>query len=186
MKDGVELSRDGKYRFKKDGTKHWLIINEATTEDIGTYYVYTSGGESKGELEVEGTSFERINWQLSSLCFCQLANISVLFLCLFLVSVASWSFFLFCSIEKELEVLQSIADLTVKAAEQAVFKCEVSDEKVTGKWYKDGVEVVASDRIKMSHIGRYINLLAYRLMHKQAHFILDLTKIVLYQNPKTD
>lgn len=56
MKDGVELSRDGKYRFKKDGTKHWLIISEATTEDIGTYHVFTSGGESKGELEVEGTS----------------------------------------------------------------------------------------------------------------------------------
>lgn len=57
--------------------------------------------------------------------------------------------------DKELEVLQSIADLTVKAAEQAVFKCEVSDEKVTGKWFKDGVEVQPSDRIKMSHIGRY-------------------------------
>ncbi|XP_016104443.1 myosin binding protein Ca isoform X2 [Sinocyclocheilus grahami] len=109
MKDGVELSRDGKYRFKKDGTKHWLIINEATAEDIGTYYVYTSGGESKAELEVE---------------------------------------------EKELEVLQSIADLTLKAAEQAVFKCEVSDEKVTGKWFKDGVEVTPSNRIKMTHIGR--------------------------------
>ncbi|KTF82667.1 hypothetical protein cypCar_00037687 [Cyprinus carpio] len=109
MKDGVELSRDGKYRFKKDGTKHWLIINEATTEDIGTYYVYTSGGESKAELEVE---------------------------------------------EKELQVLQSIADLTLKAAEQAVFKCEVSDEKVTGKWFKDGVEVTPSNRIKMTHMGR--------------------------------
>lgn len=57
--------------------------------------------------------------------------------------------------DKELEVLQSIADLTVKAAEQAVFKCEVSDEKVTGKWFKDGVEVQPSNRIKMSHIGRY-------------------------------
>ncbi|KAK2833050.1 hypothetical protein Q5P01_016939 [Channa striata] len=56
--------------------------------------------------------------------------------------------------DKELEVLQSIADLTVKAAEQAVFKCEVSDEKVTGKWFKDGVEVQPSDRIKISHIGR--------------------------------
>lgn len=66
MKDGVELSRDGKYRFKKDGTKHWLIINEATAEDIGTYYVYTSGGESKGELDVEGTSFERVKLSLFS------------------------------------------------------------------------------------------------------------------------
>ena len=57
--------------------------------------------------------------------------------------------------EKELEVLQSIADLTVKAAEQAIFKCEVSDEKVTGKWFKDGVEVHPSERVKMTHIGRY-------------------------------
>ena len=59
-----------------------------------------------------------------------------------------------CLIEKQLEVLQSISDLTVKATEQAMFKCEVSDEKVTGTWFKDGVEVVASDRIKMTHIGR--------------------------------
>ena len=51
--------------------------------------------------------------------------------------------------------MQSIADLTLKAAEKAVFKCEVSDEKVVGKWFKDGVEVVASDRVKLSHIGRY-------------------------------
>lgn len=64
-------------------------------------------------------------------------------------------FICFPAAEKELEVLQSIADLTLKAAEQAVFKCEVSDEKVTGKWFKDGVEVEASDRIKISHIGRY-------------------------------
>uniref|UniRef100_A0A672ZRA6 Myosin binding protein C, fast type a n=1 Tax=Sphaeramia orbicularis TaxID=375764 RepID=A0A672ZRA6_9TELE len=112
MKDGVEINRDtagSKYRFKKDGKKHMLIINEATKEDVGMYYAFTTGGESKAELEVE---------------------------------------------EKELEVLQSIADLTLKAAEQAVFKCEVSDEKVTGKWFKDGVEVQASDRIKMTHIGR--------------------------------
>lgn len=52
--------------------------------------------------------------------------------------------------------MQSIADLTVKSAEQAMFKCEVSDEKVTGKWFKDGVEVQASDRIKISHIGRLV------------------------------
>uniref|UniRef100_A0A8C2Y4F3 Myosin binding protein C, fast type n=1 Tax=Capra hircus TaxID=9925 RepID=A0A8C2Y4F3_CAPHI len=56
--------------------------------------------------------------------------------------------------EKQLEVLQDIADLTVKASEQAVFKCEVSDEKVTGKWYKNGVEVRPSKRITISHTGR--------------------------------
>lgn len=52
-------------------------------------------------------------------------------------------------------MLQSIADLTVKSAEQAVFKCEVSDDKVTGKWFKDGKEVQPSNRIKMTHVGRY-------------------------------
>ena len=43
----------------------------------------------------------------------------------------------------------------VKASEQAVFKCEVSDEKVTGKWYKNGVEVRPSKRITITHVGRY-------------------------------
>ncbi|KAG7250744.1 hypothetical protein CRUP_002298, partial [Coryphaenoides rupestris] len=38
---------------------------------------------------------------------------------------------------KELEVYQSIADLTVKAKDEACFKCEVSDEKVKGTWYKN-------------------------------------------------
>uniref|UniRef100_A0A8C9KWT1 Myosin binding protein C2 n=1 Tax=Panthera tigris altaica TaxID=74533 RepID=A0A8C9KWT1_PANTA len=60
--------------------------------------------------------------------------------------------------EKQLEVLQDIADLTVKASEQAVFKCEVSDEKVTGKWYKNGIEVRPSKRITISHVGRFHKL----------------------------
>lgn len=51
-------------------------------------------------------------------------------------------------------MLQDIADLTVRATDQAVFKCEVSDEKVTGKWFRDGVEVVASERHKITHNGR--------------------------------
>lgn len=57
-KDGVELNREtagSKYRFKKDGKRHVLIINDATKEDVGTYQVFTNGGESKAELEVEGT-----------------------------------------------------------------------------------------------------------------------------------
>ncbi|XP_068779521.1 myosin-binding protein C, fast-type isoform X1 [Struthio camelus] len=115
MKDGVELTREEtfKYRFKKDGKKHYLIINEATKEDTGHYKVMTNGGESEAEVIVE---------------------------------------------DKKLEVLQGIADLTVKAKEQAVFKCEVSDEKVTGKWYKNGVEVRPSKRIHISHNGRFHKL----------------------------
>uniref|UniRef100_A0A8C4I443 Myosin binding protein C3 n=1 Tax=Dicentrarchus labrax TaxID=13489 RepID=A0A8C4I443_DICLA len=110
-KDGVELTRDEsfKYRFKKDGCKHVLIINEATKEDCGHYTVKTNGGESMAELLVQ---------------------------------------------EKELEVYQSIADLTVKAKDQAVFKCEVSDETVRGTWYKNGVEVKSDARVNITHIGR--------------------------------
>ncbi|XP_071062867.1 myosin-binding protein C, cardiac-type [Pseudochaenichthys georgianus] len=110
-KDGVELTRDEsfKYRFKKDGCKHILIINEATKEDCGHYKVKTNGGESMAEILVQ---------------------------------------------EKDLEVYQSIADLTVKAKDQAVFKCEVSDEKVRGTWYKNGVEVKPDARVNITHIGR--------------------------------
>ncbi|NP_001082167.1 myosin binding protein C3 S homeolog [Xenopus laevis] len=110
-KDGVELTREEtfKYRFKKDGKKHYLIINETTVEDGGHYKVKTNGGDSLAELMVQ---------------------------------------------EKQLEVLQDVADLTVRAKEQAVFKCEVSDETVTGIWVKNGKEVIANNRIKITHIGR--------------------------------
>lgn len=54
----MELTRDEsfKYRFKKDGCKHFLIINEATKEDCGHYKVKTNGGESMAELLVQGES----------------------------------------------------------------------------------------------------------------------------------
>lgn len=59
-----------------------------------------------------------------------------------------------CPPEKKLEVYQSIADLTVGSKDQAVFKCEVSDENVRGVWLKNGKELVPDNRIKVSHIGR--------------------------------
>ncbi|XP_029812963.1 myosin-binding protein C, cardiac-type isoform X4 [Suricata suricatta] len=111
LKDGVELTREEtfKYRFKKDGQRHHLIINEVTLEDAGHYALRTSGGQALAELIVQ---------------------------------------------EKKLEVYQSIADLTVGAKDQAVFKCEVSDENVQGVWLKNGKELVPDSRIKVSHIGR--------------------------------
>lgn len=57
--EDIELHKDkdsSKYRFKKDGRKHTLIIQEATLEDIGMYHAWTNGGHTKGELEVEGTT----------------------------------------------------------------------------------------------------------------------------------
>lgn len=56
--EDIELHKDkdsSKYRFKKDGKKHTLIIQEAMLDDIGMYHAWTNGGHTKGELEVEGT-----------------------------------------------------------------------------------------------------------------------------------
>ncbi|XP_055519396.1 myosin binding protein Ca [Leucoraja erinacea] len=110
-KNGVDLTRDEalRFRIKKDGKKHFLIINEVIKGDAGRYKIKTNGGESEADLIVE---------------------------------------------DKILEVLQSFADLTLKAQEQAVFKCEVSDAKVTGKWLKNGIEVIPSKRIHITHKGR--------------------------------
>lgn len=56
--EDVELhkDKDSRFRFKKDGVKHTLIIPEATLDDIGMYHAWTNGGHTKGELEVEGTT----------------------------------------------------------------------------------------------------------------------------------
>lgn len=96
-----------------------------------------------------------------------------------------------CHSEKELEVLQDIADLTVKATDQAMFKCEVSDDKVTGKWFKDGVEVLPSDRIKMSHIGRYeddgrTNIRTLDTLYGVRHMFPHIASSLLFQVSPTD
>lgn len=67
----MELTRDEsfKYRFKKDGCKHTLIINDVTKEDAGHYRVKTNGGQSVAELLVQG------EWCISTLvCFSFLPN----------------------------------------------------------------------------------------------------------------
>lgn len=53
----MELTRDEsfKYRFKKDGKKHVLIINDVTKEDAGHYRAKTNGGQSVAELLVQGS-----------------------------------------------------------------------------------------------------------------------------------
>lgn len=49
----------------------------------------------------------------------------------------------------------------MKAKDQAVFKCEVSDENVRGTWYKNGVEVKADSRVNITHIGRSVGTLSW-------------------------
>ncbi|XP_069760530.1 myosin-binding protein C, slow-type isoform X2 [Narcine bancroftii] len=52
-KNGIELGVSSKHRFRTEGTKHWLIIPEASKADSGTYSVKTTGGQSTAELKVE-------------------------------------------------------------------------------------------------------------------------------------
>lgn len=77
--EDIELHKDkdsSKFRFKKDGKKHTLIIQEATLDDIGMYHAWTNGGHTKGELEVEGT----------------IRKYSIIFLVLFLLSPRIYSY----------------------------------------------------------------------------------------------
>ena len=43
--------------------------------------------------------------------------------------------------------------MSVNFNESAEFKCEVSEPEAKGKWFKDGKEVVASDRIEIIERG---------------------------------
>uniref|UniRef100_A0A8C1M8L6 Myosin binding protein C, fast type a n=1 Tax=Cyprinus carpio TaxID=7962 RepID=A0A8C1M8L6_CYPCA len=61
--------------------------------------------------------------------------------------------------EPPVTITKMLDDIHVVVGEKVEFEVEVSDEganKVTGKWFKDGVEVTPSNRIKMTHMGRYI------------------------------
>ncbi|XP_031687517.1 myosin-binding protein C, slow-type isoform X4 [Oncorhynchus kisutch] len=54
-KNGVEVSTGprSRYRVKSDGLKHWLIIDDASKEDTGTFSLMASGGTSEAKVQVE-------------------------------------------------------------------------------------------------------------------------------------
>ncbi|XP_061085205.1 myosin-binding protein C, slow-type-like isoform X2 [Conger conger] len=55
MKNGVEVPTGvrSRYRVKSDGAKHWLIIEDATKDDTGTYSIMASGGTSEARIQVD-------------------------------------------------------------------------------------------------------------------------------------
>uniref|UniRef100_A0A8C2DA44 Myosin-binding protein C, slow-type n=1 Tax=Cyprinus carpio TaxID=7962 RepID=A0A8C2DA44_CYPCA len=55
MKNGVEVPTGvrSRYRVKSEGTKHWLIIDDATKDDTGTYSLMATGGTTEAKVQVE-------------------------------------------------------------------------------------------------------------------------------------
>lgn len=55
MKNGVEVPTGvrSRYRIKCEGTKHYLVIDDASRDDTGTYSVMASGGTSEAHVQVD-------------------------------------------------------------------------------------------------------------------------------------
>ncbi|XP_059508558.1 myosin-binding protein C, slow-type isoform X2 [Stegostoma tigrinum] len=52
---------------------------------------------------------------------------------------------------KPLKILQDLTDQVVRAGQQAVLECELSEANVGGKWYKNGQLIYPSEHIKITH-----------------------------------
>ncbi|XP_034433942.1 myosin-binding protein C, slow-type isoform X9 [Hippoglossus hippoglossus] len=55
MKNGVEVPTGvrSRYRVKSEGTKHFLVIDDASREDTGTYSIMATGGTSEAHVKVD-------------------------------------------------------------------------------------------------------------------------------------
>ncbi|XP_033470120.1 myosin-binding protein C, slow-type isoform X3 [Epinephelus lanceolatus] len=55
MKNGVEVPTGvrSRYRVKSEGTKHFLVIDDASREDTGTYSIMATGGTSEAHVQVD-------------------------------------------------------------------------------------------------------------------------------------
>lgn len=55
MKNGAEVPTGvrSRYRIKSEGTKHYLVIDDASRDDTGTYSIMASGGTSEAHVQVD-------------------------------------------------------------------------------------------------------------------------------------
>uniref|UniRef100_A0A8C2H785 Myosin-binding protein C, slow-type n=1 Tax=Cyprinus carpio TaxID=7962 RepID=A0A8C2H785_CYPCA len=77
MKNGVEVPTGvrSRYRVKSEGTKHWLIIDDATKDDTGTYSLMATGGTTEAKVQVERTIILLFE---SDICLKELSNSSTI------------------------------------------------------------------------------------------------------------
>lgn len=55
MKNGIEVPTGvrSRYRVKSEGTKHFLVIDDASRDDTGTYSIMATGGTSEAHVQVD-------------------------------------------------------------------------------------------------------------------------------------
>ncbi|MGH0151256.1 UNVERIFIED_CONTAM: hypothetical protein FKN15_021074 [Acipenser sinensis] len=159
LKNGQEIQMSGRYIFENVGNKRILTINNCSLADDAAYQCVTGEEKCFTELFVKeppvlivqsledqmAMKGERVEFECEvseegALVKCTILGSTTVLGSAFSHGTSDTHFVLLCLTEKDLEVYQSIADLTVKARDQAVFKCEVSDENVKGIWYKNGME----------------------------------------------
>lgn len=70
MKNGVEVPTGvrSRYRVKCEGTKHYLVIDDASRDDTGTYSIMASGGTSEAHIQVDCTKHFLFIYILCSVC----------------------------------------------------------------------------------------------------------------------
>ncbi|KAM9422539.1 LOW QUALITY PROTEIN: myosin-binding protein C, cardiac-type-like [Salvelinus alpinus] len=174
LKNGQEIYfMNSKYIFESVGNKRYLTINHCSLSDDATYtcvvgdekcttelfvkeppVTITSNLEDQMVMKGERVELECEVSEEGATVKCHPQAVTSLIDRQMLTFLSVFQPLTSDSLEKELEVYQNIADLTVKAKDEAVFKCEVSDETVKGIWYKNGVEVKADARTHITHIGR--------------------------------
>lgn len=57
MRNGVEVPTGvrSRYRVKCEGTRHFLVIDDASKDDSGVYSIMATGGMSEARVQVDRT-----------------------------------------------------------------------------------------------------------------------------------
>lgn len=133
MKNGVEVPTGvrSRYRVKCEGTKHYLVIDDASKDDTGTYSVMASGGTSEAHIQVDC----RFLLLSPSMLRCLVKNILILYF----------------SLVKPLKVFQDLQDMTVMLGQPIKLHCEIFPGNVPGRWYRNGQLIQPSDRLNIIH-----------------------------------
>uniref|UniRef100_A0A663M3I2 Obscurin n=1 Tax=Athene cunicularia TaxID=194338 RepID=A0A663M3I2_ATHCN len=173
-KEGKLITSSKKFKVESQGKSRRLVVGQVEKKDAGEYTCEAAGQKLTFKLDVTGgRPF--------------LFDISLLFLCVWLFSA------FFCL--KILEILKSSrrgkdghrrlqratrgrkrggepgkAQKEVKAAlsEDATLSCEVAQEKIDVKWYKEGKLITSSKKFKVESQGKSRRLVVGQVEKKDA------------------